>query len=284
MVAPLPGWIQYSELAAPVVKVEENSKGEEPKEIVIDLTSESTQTVSKNATDDETSKAEGEKAKTIQVDSDKGSGEDSKVNGATNGKNIKKIAEEILNGATKTAMDVDDVDGSTEVVETEDPPKDEYIDNKTVEDETVEADATDSEGKKGKEIKASDIVQKKAVSSSGKKEVIDISVDSCEDEICTDDDWEWFEDPEEETIAGNWSCGQKGGCFTLEQLEDGVIDGYLENKETCSIEGKIEGDRVWFNQNWQKGSVHGVGVVTVVKGTWSDRMRVMNLEFEATSK
>jgi len=115
-------------------------------------------------------------------------------------------------------------------------------------------------------------------------EKVDVQEESEHEEECTDDDWEEFEDPDVESLTGNWSCGQKGGCFTLNQLEDGVLDGYLENKETCSIDGKVEGANVVFNQNWQKGSVHGLGVVTVVKGTHSDNMRIMDVNFEFTNK
>merc|ERR1719233_1944710 len=96
-------------------------------------------------------------------------------------------------------------------------------------------------------------------------EIIEIEIESEEDEECSDDDWNEFEDPDEETLSGNWSCGQKGGCFTLKHKEGGILDGFLENKETCSIDGKVDGENVNFNQKWQKGSVHGIGVVTVVK-------------------
>jgi len=110
-----------------------------------------------------------------------------------------------------------------------------------------------------------------------------IPSESDAEEECTDDDWDEFEDPDEENLSGNWSCGQKGGCFTLKQEDGGVLSGYLENKETCAIDGKVEGDKVIFNQKWQKGSVHGIGVVTVVKGTHSSRMRCMNVSFECTN-
>lgn len=286
VIRPLPGWIRYEELSAPG----ELSKAGETKESVIDLTSETAQSASKEAIDEEAMKTEKEEGKTSEMDSDKENAED-KLNGATNEKNNNEkqaaevVKENTINGATKT-MDIDEVEESTEVAEAEDATIDEEEDS--AENKIEEAEATENKSTKSKEVKVSDKepnekAQKTAEPSTG-KEVIDISVDSAEDEIYSDDDWDEFEDPEEETLSGNWSCGQKGGCFTLEQLEDGVLDGYLENKETCSIEGKVEGDDVWFNQNWQKGSVHGVGVVTSVKGTYSDRMRVMNLKFEATSK
>jgi len=123
----------------------------------------------------------------------------------------------------------------------------------------------------------------KAKEDNAKPEVEIIEIESEEEEECSDDDWNEFEDPDEETLSGNWSCGQKGGCFTLNQKDGGILDGYLENKETCSIDGIVKGDSVTFNQKWQKGSVHGIGVVTVVKGTHSDRMRTMTVKFECTN-
>merc|ERR1719317_314719 len=82
MVAPLPGWIQYKELAQPEVTAEESKAVE--KETVIDLTLETTEPASKEATEEDTVKIEEEEeeeAKTSEIDSDKGNAEDLKVNG-----------------------------------------------------------------------------------------------------------------------------------------------------------------------------------------------------------
>jgi len=130
---------------------------------------------------------------------------------------------------------------------------------------------------------STDNTTEKASEELSKASGVNILTDSDSEEECTDDDWNEFEDPDEENLSGNWSCGTKGGCFTMKQEGGGVLSGYLENKETCSIDGKVEGDKVVFNQKWQKGSVHGVGVVTVVKGTHSDRMRCMTVNFECTN-
>jgi len=111
-----------------------------------------------------------------------------------------------------------------------------------------------------------------------------ISVDTENEEEFTDDDWSEFEDPDDETLSGKWSCGEKGEYFILEQNGDGILDGYLKNKVTCKIDGKVKGDCVIFNQRWQKDSVHGTGVTTVVKGKHSDGMRTMNVKFECTNK
>jgi len=105
-----------------------------------------------------------------------------------------------------------------------------------------------------------------------------------ENEECSDEDWHEFEDPDEETMSGKWSCGEKGEYFILQQNDNGVLDGYLKDKETCQIDGKVEGDCVVFNQKWQKGSVHGAGVITSVKGKHSDGMRTMSVKYECTNK
>lgn len=97
-------------------------------------------------------------------------------------------------------------------------------------------------------------------------------------------DWTPVENLDAETITGMWSTGQKGGCFSFTQAEDGTVDGYLENKGTCSIEGKIDGPNMEFKQIWQKGSVHGTGVITCVKGIVRDGFRTLDLSFECKNK
>jgi len=154
--------------------------------------------------------------------------------------------------------------------------------NKKKDEEAVNGTTNGKNGKQAEKEKSDTSTDnsKKEVTESDE---VDIPEDSEDEEECTDDDWDEFEDPDEENLTGNWSCGQKGGCFTMKQEEGGILSGYLENKETCAIDGKVEGDQVIFNQKWQKGSVHGIGVVTVVKGTHSDRMRCMNVNFECTN-
>jgi len=214
--APIRGWIQYSELTPPELTEQEKETLSKKKAKVIDLTDESSI----------------EDCPEAQAKDSKESEED--ING-TKKVNDGKIEEVAVNGTTngKTTKDKEKVN---------DKVKEDDI-------ETVEVESIESEI----------------------------------EEECTDDDWDEFEDPDEENLSGNWSCGPKGGCFTLNQTDDGVLDGYLVKKETCSIDGKVEGDNIIFNQKWQKGSVHGVGVVTVVKGTHSDRMRTMNVKFECTN-
>jgi len=111
-----------------------------------------------------------------------------------------------------------------------------------------------------------------------------ISTETENNEDFSDDDWNVFDDPDEETLSGKWSCGEKGEYFILEQKDDGILDGYLKDKETCKIDGEVKGECVIFNQKWQKGSVHGIGVVTAVKGKHTDCMRTMNVKFECTNK
>jgi len=99
-----------------------------------------------------------------------------------------------------------------------------------------------------------------------------------------DANWEPVENLDADTVSGVWSCGSKGGAFNFTQEADGTIDGYLDSKTTCAIEGKIEGNEMEFQQIWQQGSVHGAGVKTVVKGKVQDGCRTLNLSFECKNR
>jgi len=185
-------------------------------------------------------------------------------------------------------LDVDD-----EVMEVEESvktkTKEDISKNKTTKGET-DAIASSQELDTSTESNSNDAKKKKNVSEKPSKSSVgttvsgSITIDSDSEIVFTDDDWSDVENKEEETLSGNWCCGQQGGCFTLEQKADGILDGYLEKKETCSIDGKVDGENVQFNQNWQKGSVHGLGVVTKVKGTHCDGMRTMKVQFVFTNK
>jgi len=225
VLAPIPGWIQYTELSLPELTKQEQDK-----------------------------LAKHEKAKEMAIDL------------STGGAVLNKASMGIESEKGKNDKTVDDLKSS-----------------KTQKKETTIGKTTEKNSKKAqkKETASSMDEAQKELSESDE---VEEPKESDNDEQCTDDDWDEFEDPDEETLSGNWSCGQKGGCFTLIQKDDGVLDGFLESKKTCAIDGKVDGDEVVFNQIWQKGSLQGIGVVTVVKGTHSDGMRTMDVKFECTNK
>merc|ERR1719233_514046 len=81
---------------------------------------------------------------------------------------------------------------------------------KTEKEEGVAVNGTtNGKTKADKKKKEKVISAGKAKEDSAKAEVEVIEIESEEEEECSDDDWNEFEDPDEETLSGNWSCGQK---------------------------------------------------------------------------
>jgi len=293
---PLNGWIQYSELLPNELTEEELKKIEElkkSKEAAIDLTDES-KSVSKD-----------EKEETVKPDGKAVASEDKKVEGekANSEEEVTKVkgqsdkSEDLVNGS-EIMVSADGSSGSENPLDVDNEVKDveesgktktkkKVSKNKVAMEETdtiASSQELDTSTESTSDKRKKNVPEKQSKSSVGTTASGSIKIDSDVEIVFTDDDWSDVENTEEETLSGNWCCGQQGGCFTLQQKANGILDGYLEKKETCSIDGKVDGENVQFNQNWQRGSVHGLGVVTKVKGTHCDGMRTMKVQFVFTNK
>jgi len=313
---PLQGWIQYSQLLPPTPTEEELKKIEEQKkakESVIDLTeSKPVNKQAKDLEDGKIEKAEADEKPEIMDEEVEGEQSDSEKENATSkpesktnknndpakgsSKKIKEPSEETEAGSEdvasgtgspkKTVDDNDDDDEESSKTNTKEGSSNDKS-KKGKGDASTSSQKVDTSAELTDTKKGTKVSNKQAKSKSGScsaNEAIDVTVDSDIEDVFTDEDWSEVEDPDEKSLSGNWCCGTQGGCFTLEQKEDGILDGYLEKKETCSIDGKVDGEKVQFNQNWQKGSVHGLGVITKVTGTHCDGMRTMKVQFVFTNK
>jgi len=296
---PLNGWIQYSELLPNELTEEELKKIEElkkSKEAAIDLTDES-KSVSKDEKEEtvkpegkavasEDKKVEGEKENTQEENAiTKVKGQSDKSEDLVNGSEIMASADG--SSGSKNPLDVDnevkEIEESGKTITKKKVSKDKVAKEET--DTIASSQELDTSTESTNETKTKkNVTEKQSKSSVGTTMSGSITIESDIEIVFTDDDWSDLENTEEETLSGNWCCGQQGGCFTLQQKANGILDGYLEKKETCSIDGKVDGENVQFNQNWQRGSVHGLGVVTKVKGTHCDGMRTMKVQFVFTNK
>jgi len=311
---PLQGWIQYSELLPQALTEEELKKIEErkkAKDAAIDLTNESKAAKeTKDMEDGKIEKADADGKPEAMDDEVEGEESESEKENATSKPEKTSKNNDPVKGSSKKIKDTnEEIETCTEDVAsgTSSPAKtvdDEEDDEESSKTQTKETNSTDKSKKgkteastssqdldtssevpnKKKGTKVPDKQKKSKSGSTSANEAIDLSVDTDIEEVFTDEDWSEVEDPDEKNLSGNWCCGTQGGCFTLEQKEEGILDGFLEKKETCSIDGKVDGEKVQFNQNWQKGSVHGLGVVTKVSGTHCDGMRTMKVQFVFTNK